>query len=165
MTPFALLAIEIGMSFAILAVLSATVVVPRLAALPREYGLVPLLWVHALRHAPLALLAPGQSGAGVSHAVASTIAWGDFASGAFALAALVALSAAGARALGWVWAFSIVSSIDIVVALTLGLGSGVYREPLGPGWYVLTLYVPLVCVSQVLIVWLLVRRAPRVSRT
>lgn len=160
MSPLALLASEIVMTFAVLAVLAATVIVPRLADLPRERALPPLLWMHTLRHAPLALLAPGQTGAGVSHATTSTIAWGDFASGALALAALVALYTAGSRALRWVWAFSVISCIDIVTALGLGLGTGVYRQPLGTGWYVLTLYVPLVCVSQLLIVWVLLRRQP-----
>ena len=43
---------------------------------------------------------------------------------------------------------SVVSTIDIVHALVVALANGVYRHYLGVGWFVLILYVPLVCVSQ-----------------
>ncbi|MGE0784260.1 MAG: hypothetical protein AB7S26_01130 [Sandaracinaceae bacterium] len=158
MPPLALLAIEIVASFVALGVLALTVGIPRLRAMPRHRAVVPLLWVHALRHAPLALLAPGQMDPGVSDAVASTIAWGDFTSFTFALLALVALHLRGRRALSFVWLFSAVSSIDIALALAAGLGTGVYARSLGVGWYVLTLYVPVVCVAQALVFWVLARR-------
>jgi hypothetical protein len=51
-----------------------------------------------------------------------------------------------------------VSTLDIVMALSTGLGSGVYEQALGVGWYVLTFYVPLVCVSQLMIGTYLARR-------
>ncbi|MCB9592123.1 MAG: hypothetical protein H6719_05265 [Sandaracinaceae bacterium] len=153
MPPLALLAIQIVGSFAALALLSLTVLLPRLASMPRDGALKLLLWPHVLRHAPLALLAPGQVDASVSSAVLDTIAWGDFASFVAALAALWALHRRGPRATRWVWAFCLVSTADIVVALTTGLGGGVHEHALGVGWYVLTLYVPVVCVSQALIFW------------
>jgi hypothetical protein len=151
MPPLLLLGIQIASSFVVLGLFAATVVAPRLDSLSPERALQPLLWVHTMRYVPLALLAPGQTGPGVPPSVARTIAWGDFASAAFAVAAIVALRARGAGGLSWVRAFIVVSSLDIVIALTLGLYSGVHEQPLGVGWYVLTLYVPIVCITQVMI--------------
>jgi len=65
----------------------------------------------------------------------------------------------GARtAVSWVWIFSLASVVDIGTALTVGLGSEVYRYPLRIGWYVLTVYVPLVCVSQAVILSMLLKK-------
>lgn len=125
-----------------------------------ERALVPLLWVHAGRYVPLALLAPGQIGSAVPERVAWAIAGGDFAAAGLALVALLALHRRGAGGLPWVWLFSVVSTVDIGVALAVGLGNGVQHHPLGVSWFVLTLYVPAVCVSQILIGGLLFRPQP-----
>lgn len=159
MPPIALLAIQIVFSFAAYGVLAKSIT-PWLRATPRTTALELLLWTHVPRAAPLALLAPGQV-IGVSSAVTSTIAWGDFVSAVLALAAIVALRARGERAARWVVLYAIVSGIDIVAALTTGLGNGVQEHALGVGWYILTLYVPLVCVSQGMLVQALLR--PRYS--
>lgn len=147
-----LLALQIASSFAVLGLLASTVVAPRLRRLPTERQLVALLWIHAPRYIPLALLAPGQTDSAVAPSVASTIAWGDFICCVLALAAIVALQLRGRDAFAWVWLFSSISTLDIVVALAIGLGGGVHNHALGVSWYVLTLYVPLVCVSQLMIV-------------
>ena len=151
-SPLVLLVLQIVASFVALGLLAHTVVAPRLRRLPPDRALSALLWIHVPRYIPLALLAPGQIGPDVSLAAVRTIAWGDFASAVFATAAIVALYVRGLAGLRWVRAFTLVSVLDIVVALTVGLGSAVYEHPLGVAWYVLTLYVPAVCVSQAMIV-------------
>lgn len=158
MSPLALLSLQIVSTFVVLWIFASFVVSPRLRVLPREDALRPLLWVHTARYAPLALLAPGQTARDAPLHAVQTIAWGDFISAVLAVAALVALHHRRERGLGWVWAFSIVSSVDIVVALTVGLGSGIFEHSLGVAWYVLTFYVPLVCVSQAMILKVLVRQ-------
>lgn len=149
MSPFHLLFIQIAFSFTALSVLAAEAL-PWLRGLPRVRAVELLLWTHVPRSMALALLAPGQV-VGVAPNVANAIAWGDFLSAVLALASIVAIRSRGERAIHWVWLFSAVSSVDIVTALTLGLGSGVYEQPLGVTWFVLTLYVPLVCLSQALL--------------
>lgn len=149
MSPFYLLFIQIAFSFIALSVLAADAI-PWLRGLSRVRALELLLWTHVPRSLPLALLAPGQV-VGVAPSVANAIAWGDFLSAVLALASIVAIRSRGERAMHWVWLFFAVSSVDIVTALTLGLGSGVYEQPLGVSWFVLTLYVPLVCVSHALL--------------
>lgn len=152
MTPLALLAAQVTSSFVVVGLFCAWVVAPRLATASEERALASLLWAHAFRYVPLALFAPGQTAPDVSPLVVRTIAWGDFAACVMAIVALVALHLRGKRALPVVWAFSVVSAADIVVALATGLGSGVHEHPLGVGWYVLTLYVPVVCVTQAMII-------------
>ena len=155
MTPLALLALQIVTSFAALVELVRGSGWYRRAT-PRQV-LIALLWVHVPRFVPLGLLAPGQVGADVSRSTLGLVAWGDFAASALALLALARLRAQAADATAAVWLFSIVSTADIVVALTEGLGTGLYRHPLGLGWFVLVLYVPAVCVSQALLFSVLAR--------
>ena len=149
--PLLLLAAQILLSFLTFG-LAAQRLAPPLAALPRERALGLLLWVHAFRYAPLGLLAPGQAAPEIPLQVLNIIAVGDLASALLALVALVLLRLRAKAALGWVRLFSLVSVLDIGTALSVGLGNHVYQYPLGVGWYVLTLYVPLVCLSQALIV-------------
>lgn len=156
MPPLALLAVEIVFAFAALSVAASTLA-PHLRRMERSRALQALLWVHVGRFAPLALLAPGQVDAAIPRAVLRTIAWGDFASAVLALGAIVALRARGSRGTAWVWPFFVVGSLDIVVALAVGLGHGVHEHALGVGWYVLSMYVPLVCVAQVMVGVALVR--------
>lgn len=155
--PLLLLAGQIAVSFLVFGLGAAHLHAP-LRLLRPERALVPLLWVHAFRFIPLGLLAPGQSGPGVALEVASPIAVGDLVSALCALAALALLHRRAPVARTAVWIFWLVSLADIVVALSLGLGHQLYREPLGVSWYVLSVYVPLVCVSQAMILVTLRRR-------
>jgi hypothetical protein len=158
MTPFALLLIQLAMSFAAAGLFAKRVALPWLATRSREEALEPLLWVHVFRYLPLGLLAPGQVDVGPARMALVTIAAGDWAASILAVVALGVLYTRGTAALGWTWLFAVVSTLDIVVALTLGLGSGIYRHPLGLGWFVLTVYVPVVVVAQLLIGAVLLRK-------
>jgi hypothetical protein len=155
--PLQLLAAQIVLSFLTFGLAAKRLARP-LEAMPREHALELLLWPHAFRYLPLGLLAPAQSSREVPLKVLGTIAVGDLASSLIALAALVMLLSRARTAVGWVVAFSLVSVIDIGTALTVGLGHHVYRYPLGVGWYVLTLYVPLVCISQAMILITLLKK-------
>ncbi len=148
--PLLLLAVQIVLSFVTFS-LAGQRLARRLAAMPREPALGLLLWLHGFRYIPLGLLAPGQAAREIPPFVLRTIAIGDLVSALFALVALALLQVRAKAALGWVWLFSMVSMLDIGTALVVGLGNHVYRYALGISWYVLTLYVPLVCVSQAMI--------------
>lgn len=161
MTPLALLLTQIGFSFAALGTLALRLR-PWARRMPTPLVIELLLWLHVPRHVALGLLAPGQA-TGVASAVASTIAWGDFSCAVLALLAIVALRTIGPRTVRWLWLYGLVSWLDIALALTLGLGAGVYATPLGVSWFVLTAYVPMVCVSQVVLTTIGAgRRLPRI---
>jgi hypothetical protein len=164
MNPFALLLIQLAMSFAAAGLFAKRVALPWLATRSREEALAPLLWVHVFRYLPLGLLAPGQVDVGAPQTALVTIAAGDWAASILALVALSVLYTRGTTALGWAWLFAVVSVLDIVVALTLGLGAGIYRHPLGVGWFVLTVYVPVVVVAQVLMGAVLLRKQHAAAR-
>ena len=59
MDPIALFGIQFTLSVVAYALIAFWYVAPRLAAMPRELALVPLLWVHALRVVGGTILAPG----------------------------------------------------------------------------------------------------------
>lgn len=161
MPPLALLALQLTSSFVVFGLFANLVVAPRLRLLPRNEALLWLLWPHTLRYVPVALFAPGQTAPEISPVVLRTIAYGDFASASLALVAIAALHAGGTSVLAWVWAFAVVSTLDIVLALALGLGSSIYEHALGVAWYVLTLFVPLICTSQFMVASALVRTPRR----
>lgn len=163
MSPLAILAIQISASFMTFGLLASWVVAPALAGKAPVRALPPLLWVHAFRYVPLALYAPGQVASDIPSAAIDTVAWGDFGAAVLALVALVALRVAPRAGMAATWGFSIASAGDIVVALVVALRSGVHEHALGVGWFVLVLYVPAVCVSQVMIFGQL-RRPIRSSR-
>ncbi len=148
MSPLALLSLQITTSFVVYSAFAAWVVQPAIGDWSPRRALRALLWIHVFRFVPLALYAPGQVSADVPRVVIDTVARGDFAASIAALLALASFRAAPSHAIAATWVFSVVSTIDIVHALVVALANGVYKHPLGVGWFVLILYVPLVCVSQ-----------------
>ncbi len=146
------------MSFALLA---RWYVVPGLATRPTESALAPLLWVHVFRYAPLALFAPGQSDPRIPADVVATVAYGDLSSAVAALMALAALRRRRPGAIGLVWLFSIVSIADLIIGTARAVAVQMFQFFIGWSWYLLTFYVPLLVVSQVLIVSQLVRHRDR----
>ncbi len=157
MAPVAAFSVEFTLSLLSFALLARRYVIPWLAAAATERALAPLLWVHAFRYAPLALFAPGQADPRIPADVVATVAYGDLASALLALAALVALDrwTAGARRL--VWLFSIVGTADLIIATARAAAGQMFQFYIGWSWYLLTFYVPLLVVSQALIVHQLVR--------
>lgn len=149
--PQLLLSVQIGLSFVTFGLIAQRLARP-LAAMPSERALGILLWPHAFRYVPLGLLAPGQVARELPSLVLKTIAIGDLVSAVLALVALASLQVRAKASRAWVWLFSLVSVLDIGTALAIGLGNHVYRYTLGVGWYILTLYVPLVCLSQAMLV-------------
>src|SRR5713101_6369858 len=86
MTPFAILALQSTLSLVAFALIARWYVAPRLSRASLEDYLVPLIWVHVFRYAPLTLLVPGQISLKVPAGVAATIAYGDLVSAIAALA-------------------------------------------------------------------------------
>jgi len=155
--PLAVLALQIAFALCAFSLLARWVVLPRLATRPRAGALEAVLWAHVPRFIALSLLAPGQIDARIPAYVATTVGVGDFASAALALSAIATLRRFGERAWWWSWACALFGAADLVVALLVALWAGVYRLPLGTGWFVLVGYVPMVCVAQLACFQVLVR--------
>ena len=152
MKPIVLFGIQFTLSLVAYALVAFWYAVPRLSRLPRELALVPLLWVHVLRIVGGTILAPGDVGPGVPMEFRRMVGYGDMATALLAVIALVALRTRPSRAIGFVWLFVIVGMLDTVNAIIQSVRFSVFNDALGLNWVIVTIYVPALLVSSVLIV-------------
>ncbi|MEO8666910.1 MAG: hypothetical protein ABI399_00220 [Bauldia sp.] len=157
MEPIVLFSVQFTLSLIAFALLAAWYVVPRLSMLPPERAVVPLLWVHVFRIVGGTILAPGAVEAAVPPAFRTIVGIGDIATGVLALVALVALRARLAGALALVWLCVVVGTLDTANAIVQSMRYSVFNDALGVNWVIVTLYVPALLVSTVLIFWQLFR--------
>ena len=75
------------------------------------------------------------------------------------LVAVIAVELRASGRIALVWIFSIVSIADFVYATWKAVGARVFAMSLGWNWYILNFYVPMLIVTQVMIVHRLLRRA------
>ena len=149
--PVALFGIQFTLSLATYAFIARWYVEPRLSRLPREVALVPLLWVHAFRIVGGTILAPGAVGHGVPMEFRTMIGYGDLATAVLALVALVALRTRRPGAIVLVWLCVTVGMLDTVNAIAQSVRFNVFTYALGANWLIVTMYVPALVVSSVLI--------------
>ena len=161
MQPIVLFGLQFTFSLVAYAVAAWWYLAPRLARLPREAALVPLVWIHVLRIAGGTILAPGAVGDAVPMDFRTMIGYGDMLTALLALLALVALRVRAPYAIGLVWLFVVVGLVDTVNAIIESMRYSVFNLPLGVNWVIVTSYVPALLVSTVLIfIHLRRRRAP-----
>jgi hypothetical protein len=158
MEPIVLFGIQFTLSLVAYALIAFWYVVPRLSNLPREMALVPLLWVHAFRIVGGMILAPGAVDSGVPMDFRVMIGYGDMATAFLALLALIALRAHFRGAIALVWLCIVVGMLDTVNAIIQSLRDNVFIYPLGVNWVIVTIYVPALLVSSLLIFMQLLRK-------
>jgi hypothetical protein len=124
---------------------------PRLSGLPRQVALAPLVWVHAFRIVGGTILAPGAVAAAVPVEFRTMIGYGDMATAVLALLALVALRFRLRGAIGLVWLVLAVGLLDTVNAIIQSMRFSVFTYALGVNWVIVTMYVPALLVSSLLI--------------
>jgi hypothetical protein len=151
MEPIVLFGIQFTLSLVVYALIGFWYVAPRLSKLPREVALVPLLWIHAFRIVGGTILAPGAVDGGVPMEFRVMIGYGDLATAFLALLALIALRARFRGAVALVWLFIIVGMLDTVNAIIQSLRYNVFTYALGVNWVIVTMYVPALLVSSLLI--------------
>jgi hypothetical protein len=149
--PIALFGIQFTLSLAAYALIALWYVGPRLSRLPLELALAPLLWVHAFRIVGGTILAPGAVGPGVPTGFREMVGYGDLATAAFALLALIALRKRLPQAIALVWVCVTVGMLDTVNAIIQSIRFSVFTYPLGVNWVIVTMYVPALLVSSLLI--------------
>jgi len=151
MEPIVLFGIQFTLSLVVYALIGFWYVAPRLSKLPREAALVPLLWIHAFRIAGGTILAPGAVDAGVPMEFRVMIGYGDLATAFLALLALIALRVRFSGAVTLVWLVIVVGMLDTVNAIIQSLRYSVFTYALGVNWVIVTMYVPALLVSSLLI--------------
>jgi hypothetical protein len=157
MQPVVLFGIQFTLSLTAYSLLAAWYVEPRLSRLPRGLALAPMLWVHAFRIVGGTILAPGAVGSGVPMAFRTMVGYGDLATAALALVALLALRARRSEAIPLVWLCLSVGSLDTVNAIIQSVRYNVFTQALGVNWVIVTVYVPALVVSSALILMHLLR--------
>jgi hypothetical protein len=162
MPPIVLFGIQFTFSLAAYALIAWWYVTPRLAGLPREVALVPLVWIHAFRIVGGTILAPGAVDAAVPADFRTMIGYGDVATAVVALLALIALRRRLPVAIALVWLVLTVGLLDTVNAIIQSMRYSVFTYGLGVNWVIVTMYVPALLVSSVLI-FIQLRRPSRVS--
>jgi hypothetical protein len=133
-------------------------VAPRLSRLPLVSALTPLLWVHAFRFVGGSILAPGAVDAGVAPEFRAMVGYGDMATAALAVVAIIALRVRFRGAIGLVWICMGFATLDTANAIVQTIRYDVLAHPLGVNWLIVTGYVPALLVSSALIVWQLIGR-------
>jgi hypothetical protein len=158
MEPVVLFGIQFSFALLAYALIATWYGVPRLSTMPRELALVPLLWIHVFRIAGGTILAPGAVDAAVPADFRAMIGYGDMVTAALALVALIALRSRFGGAIALVWLFLVVGTLDTLNAIVESIRYSVFAYPLGLNWVIVTLYVPALLVSSLLILVQLRRR-------
>jgi hypothetical protein len=158
MTPFWVLNIQSTLSLIVFILIARWYLAPRLANRVRNEAVLPLLWIHVFRYAPLTLLAPGQADPRIPADVIGVVAYGDLLAALFALLAIVAVKLRLQAATAMVWLFSAVSVADLVYSTARAVAAQMYTFYMGWSWYIVSFYVPMLIVSQVMIIYYLLTR-------
>jgi hypothetical protein len=151
MPPIVLFGIQFTFSLVAYALIAWWYVAPRLSRLPREVALVPLVWIHAFRIVGGTILAPGAVDAAVPSDFRTMIGYGDMLTAVVALLALIALRRRTPVAIALVWLGLTVGLLDTVNAIVQSMRYSVFTYGLGVNWVIVTMYVPALLVSSVLI--------------
>jgi hypothetical protein len=155
MEPVVIFGIQFTLSLVAYALIAVWYAVPRLSRLPREGALVPLLWIHAFRIVGGTILAPGAVDDAVPLDFRTIVGYGDLATAFLALLALIALRMRFTGAIALVWLCVGIGMLDTVNAIVQSVRYNVFTYSLGVNWVIVTVYVPALLVSSVLIFWLL----------
>lgn len=130
-----------------------------LKAQPLGKAVALLLAPHAFRHLGLLVLVPEVVGEPVTKTTfALMLGYGDAVVAPLALVAMWLWLSESKSAQSFTWIFSIIASLDLVIAIYGALTLPVYNYSIGSFWIVLTCVVPLLIVTQVMIFYRLLKK-------
>ena len=151
-------AIQFLMSLVVWGSLAYWLLTPWLEKKSLNEALFFLTVPHAFRHIGMVFLVPGVVAGPLPETFAAPAALGDLLTGVLAFLALIALRNNWSVARAAVWLFSIVGTIDLVNALRQG---DAWMTNFGATWYIPTMLVPLLLVTQTMIFFRLFRRTAK----
>jgi hypothetical protein len=120
---------------------------PKLAQLNPVHVLIPILLLHSMRHLALMFTSPAVVLAGMPPQFAIPAAAGDFLSAVLAMTAAILIQRKSAFAIRFTWLFTIVGSLDLVMAIVLAriFNAGDF---MGAAYWIPTLWVPVMIVGH-----------------
>jgi hypothetical protein len=137
---------------------------PRLKTIERVESARAIATLHSFRFFGLAFLLPGVVG-NLPSGFTTVIAYGDFATGLLAIAALLTV---GVRPLFWLFvvAFNVVGAADLLNAYYHAIAANVpaIAGQFGAMYAVPILYVPILMITHVAAFYLMVRPQRQVAR-
>lgn len=138
---------------------------PRLRTLPLAAALIPLLLFHMLRTMGVVFVLPQVIGDTLPPSFAIPGALGDLLAVILAGLAIIALRRQWRSALGLVWLFNIVGTLDFVNAFAQGIANDIAQQyQLGATWFIPTFFVPMFFVTHIVMFNLLLsQRAAQVN--
>ncbi len=152
--------LSVGVSLLSFTLIMVWYIVPRLSKLPRLQALLPLVLLHTFRTVGLVFLFPQVMGGVLPPGFATPAAYGDLLTTGLALLTTFMLRFRPGLALPLVWLFNLVGITDLLFAIYEGAVTGLPFFHLGVAWLLLTLYVPLLLVSHIIVFWVLLRAVP-----
>jgi hypothetical protein len=161
MSPLEVFGISIAFSLVAWGIVVAWYLWPELRGLPRADALRPLLLLHAFRFVGLSFLVPGVVAPDLPAAWARPAAYGDLIAAVLALLALIALKSRLGLLL--IWLFNVWGSADLLYAFYQGNRVGLEPGQLGAGFFILTVLVPLLLITHVVVFRLLLQSDPMVA--
>ena len=153
MAPAALFGITTGFSFLVWGIVSVLYLWPQLRGQKASEAMRRLLLLHGFRFVGLAFLVPGVVSPDLPAAWARPAAYGDIVAAILALLALAGLKSSLGPVL--VWLFNVWGSADLLYAFYQGNQVGLEPGQLGAGYFIVTVLVPLLLITHVLVFWLL----------
>ncbi|HEU4922964.1 MAG TPA: hypothetical protein VFT23_07810 [Burkholderiales bacterium] len=147
-----ILTVNLALSTFVFWVAARIYVVPRLGQWNENSILVPILLLHSLRHLGLMFLAGGAVYEGMPPQFAYPAAFGDLATAALAMAAILTGTPR------WlVWVFNVVGTVDLVAAIGLATTYGA-ADFMGPAYWIPAFWVPALLVTHYLTFVVLMER-------
>lgn len=165
MSPETLFRIQLVLGYVAWLLCFGAYIWPRLKAMDRIEAQRAIATLHSFRFFGLVFLLPGVVGPDLPAGFTTFAAYGDFATGLLAMAALLTVRI---RPLFWwfVAAFNIVGTVDLIVdyyhATQLDLPA--LAGQLGSTYAIPIVYVPLLMITHVAAFYLLIRRQPETAR-
>ena len=117
----------------------------------------PILILHSFRFAGLSFFIPGVVHAGLNPAWAIPAALGDFTAAILAFITLSLVNSVSFKPLLWI--FNVLGLIDLLVAFIDGPRYNIVPF-LGPAYYIVILYVPILVLTHLMVFKLLLRNEP-----
>ncbi len=154
MSPQAIFVLQLSLRLLAFGLLAKWLVAPWLAKHSQNEALFWLTLPHTFRHMGMVFIVPGVVAQPLPDYFAMPAAYGDLLTGILALLVLIFLRTGFKWAIGLVWIFNLVGTVDLLNALrhvdvVLNFGAV---------WYIPTLYVPLLLVTHFMIFARLLKR-------
>ena len=147
MSPQLIFILQLGLSLLVFGLLANWLLVPWLANQSQREALFWLTLPHAFRYMGMVFLVPGLVVQPLPDNFAIPAAYGDLLTSILALLALILLRTGSKAAVGLVWLFNVVGTVDLLNALR---HIDVVPD-FGAVWYIPTFYVPLLLVTHFMI--------------